>query len=163
MDRLESQQETTTHAAAHAGACGCRVLDLPVSRRFALRRELLIDLDEWCDERALGHALPYPTALTPRLCDIIERIPFRLVNKTTARERARDVVRRALLAFVRAHRAGSDGTDGRCAVIPFAALGSGVGSESWCILQLHCGPGDDGKPAITLGTADERMCEAWGV
>ena len=163
MDRLESRQDTTTPAATHAGLCGCRVLRLPVSRRFALRRELLIDLDEWCEERALRHALPYPTALTPRLCDVIERIPFGLVGKTSARERARDVVRRAQLAFERAQRAGSDGSEGSCVVLPFAALGSAVGSESWRILQLHCGPGDDGKPALTLGTAEERMCDAWGV
>src|SRR5262245_6408773 len=114
MERLESQREITTDAAAHAGPCGCRVLQLPVSRRFALRRELLIDLDEWCDERALGHALPYPPALTPRLCDVIERIPCRRVGKTSGRERARDVGRRPLLACELAQRAGSDGTDGSC-------------------------------------------------
>src|SRR5262245_11492612 len=122
MHRLESNLQMSTRTRP-AGA-PCRILGLAVSRRFALLRELLIDLDEWCAERSMWHALPYPAALTPRLCDAIERIPFRALGKTSPRERAQDVVRRATLAFERARRAGCDGTDGECAVLSFAALGS---------------------------------------
>ena len=133
----------------------------PGSHRLALVREDLIDVDEWCEVRGVWHGLPFPAALTSRLVTAIERIPFRMLGKTTEVERGQAILRRAAAVLARVDALRQEDPES-CLVLGFSARAAACAHDPWHILKLHCGPGDDGKPALILGMDDELGCSAFG-
>ena len=129
----------------------------PGSRRLALLREDLIDVDEWCEVRSVWHRLPFPAAMTSQLLDAIERIPFRMLGKTTELERGQAILRRAAAVLPRLDALRQEDPEG-CIVLPFSAHVPSCASDAWRILKLHCGPGADSKPTLILGMGDEIGC-----
>jgi hypothetical protein len=139
---------------------GTCVWKTPGSRRLALLREDLIDVDEWCEVRSVWHRLPFPAAMTSRLVEAIERIPFRMLGKTTELERGQAILRRATAALARLDTLRQEDPDG-CVVLAFSARVPSCAHDAWRILRLHCGPGEDGKPSLILGMDDEIGCCAF--
>lgn len=139
--------------ARSAEACAWKA---PGSRQRALRWESLIDVDEWCDVRGVWHALPFPAAMTSQLVDAIERIPFRMLGQTTQLERGQAILRRAAKALARLDALRHD--DPACCVVSFSARVAACAHDPWGILKLHCGPGEDGKPALILGMGADLGC-----
>jgi hypothetical protein len=139
------------------GAC---IWTEPGSRRRALLLEELIDVDEWCEVRGVWHRLPFPAAMTAPLVAAIERIPFRMIGKTTVLERGQAILRRAAEALPRLDALRQEDPDG-CAVLGFSARGPACAHDPWRILKLHCGPGEDGKPTLIIGLGDELGCTAF--
>jgi hypothetical protein len=141
-------------AAEESGSCMWRE---PGLRRLALRYEHLIDVDEWCEVRRVAHGLPCPAAMTSRLVDAIEKIPFRMVGRTTEVERGSAILRRAAAALERMD-APRHGDRECCVVVGFSARVSACAHDSWHALKLHCGPAEDGKPWLVIGMDDEIGC-----
>ena len=130
----------------------------PGSRRLALMREDLIDVDEWCEVRRVSHRLPFPAAMTGRLLDAIERIPFRMLGRTSELERGQAILRRAAATLPQLEALRQEDPES-CIVLPFSANVPSCARDAWRILKLHCGPAADGKPTLILGMGDEmRGC-----
>jgi hypothetical protein len=88
----------------------------------ALEDERLIDVREWCDGHRLESPLPPRTVMTRAVCDAIDRIPFRLVQQVTARERGAALfARAAALLARRAEKASTQGPFSFSAALPCRA------------------------------------------
>src|SRR5262245_3553278 len=92
-----------------------------MDRSLALDHEELIDIDEWCEPRGIAHAFPFPSAMTRRLCDAIERVPFRMLPQSTAEERSRRVLERAATALLRGLNAFLEELPQQSLLLEFAA------------------------------------------
>jgi hypothetical protein len=127
-----------------------------LSRSEALDLELLIDVNEWCESHGVAPFFPFPAAMTRELCEAIEAIPFREIGRSSAADRAREVLTRGAAVLERALRETEDSELVRGFATHFSApLRRGASAPSWLRIALHCSASGDAKPELTLALEGE--------
>jgi len=120
------------------------------ARAALLDDETLIDLAEWSQAEGLDRLTGHDTALTLRLWERLEAIPYCEVLRTSFAERLRGVVRAAGRALDRLLKTAVEGEP--LAPVDFVVgLRSRATDPACCTLRLHAELAPSGQLRVTLG------------